>query len=86
MVNDRRYLYFDDKHWEDGFKVLEILLKNGYKTAVRNEEHSLIIEYDYNDDEIAYKHLEWLDDEEAEAVDSFRWHRDNDGAENSTDN
>ena len=64
--------------WQDISNLLSILTKQGYACKVYDDDTNIIVvEYDYSNPEFGGPYLTWVDDEEADLIDSFR---------NSTDN
>lgn len=57
--------------------IVHELLELGYNLSIVDDGNTIIIEFDYNDTDLAEKFNCWLDREELENLDNFRYVRDN---------
>ena len=72
MVNKVPYFYIKEKNRADAWQILDVLLRNGYQASVEEEMGAIIIRYNNIDPEIADFYLEWLNEDEADCLDSYR--------------
>ena len=72
MVNKVPYFYIKEKNRADAWQILDVLLRNGYTASVEEEMGAIIIRYNNINPEIADFYLEWLNEEEADCLDSYR--------------
>lgn len=63
----------DDKDAEyDMSELASLLLEHGYDVSLHNDDFCYVINFDFNDSEIANKNLIWLTLDEYEVVSEYR--------------
>lgn len=78
MVNKVPYIYVCRENREDAWKIVDLLLKNGYDTSVKEEEGAVIIKFDNADQEIAEFYNVWLTGDECDMIDDYRFDKEHD--------
>ena len=63
--------------WNDIGTFLKLVTKQGYVCKIYDDDTDIIvIEYWYSNPDFGGPYLEWINDEEADLLDNFRFHTD----------
>lgn len=70
------------KFSEDLASLVSVLINNEYDITIQKRDNVAFIEFDYSNSDLAENHIEWLNDEEIEAIQDYRKYRVETGGNN----